>query len=215
MKLGSHFTVEQRMRLSLAGEQRRGIPKSDMTRAKMSAAMTGRIFSEETKAKLSIAEMGNKRALGHRHEVSAETRAKISITSKGRTHKGYSPSDEQKKKQSIMMMGNKYSLGFHPSEETKAKQSKAGWEGGPLMTWRRHDAKRRTLGYVYLNAPFVGCEGHHVDNEQVIHMPKVLHNGVGCFHRQSDGRGMANMNAIAYNYLFKQEVEALISKEKS
>jgi hypothetical protein len=75
---------------------------------------------------------------------------------------------------------------------------------------KRHKGKRRGLGYVYLNSWFVGCEGHHVDNEQVIHMPRLLHRSV--YHRQTDGRGMAQMNAIAYNFLFKQEVEALIPK---
>jgi hypothetical protein len=59
-----------------------------------------------------------------------------------------------------------------------------------------------------LNPWFPDCEGHHVDNEQVIHMPKTLHKSI--FHRQSDGRGMAQINAVAYNFLFKQEVEAAI-----
>ena len=79
-------------------------------------------------------------------------------------------------------------------------------------SFRKHSAKHRLLGYVPLNAPFVGCEGHHVDNEQVINMPKALHRSV--YHRQSDGRGMAQINAIAYNFLFKQEVEAALEDKR-
>lgn len=209
MKLGSHFTYEQRVKLSLAGEQRRGKPKSDITRARMSAARVGIKFSDETKAKLSAAGIGNKRALGHHHEVTAETRAKIAATSKGRTHKGYAPSDEQKRKQSAMMKGNKFSCGHHHSEETKIKQGKAHWKGGPSMTWRRHDAKRRTLGFVPLNEPSAGSEGHHVDNELVIHIPSNLHQSV--WHCLRTGRGMSVINAEAYNFLFKQEVESALS----
>jgi hypothetical protein len=45
-----------------------------------------------------------------------------------------------------------------------------------------------------------------VDNEQVINMPKPLHRSV--YHNQRTGKGMAQMNAIAYNFLFKQEAIA-------
>jgi hypothetical protein len=72
-------------------------------------------------------------------------------------------------------------------------------------SYRKHTAKRRLLGFIALNGSFPGCEGHHVDNEQVIYMPKELHRSV--YHRQSDGRGMEQINAVAYNFLFKQEVE--------
>lgn len=76
-----------------------------------------------------------------------------------------------------------------------------------LRRWNKHWAKRyRELGYVFLNQPFPGCEGHHVDNEQIINMPKVLHRSI--YHRQDTGQGMAAINAVAYNFLFKQEIEA-------
>jgi hypothetical protein len=63
-----------------------------------------------------------------------------------------------------------------------------------------------------LNEPFAGCEGHHVDDELVIYMPKKLHHSV--FHSQSTGQGMAQINAIAYNFLFKQEVEVALATSK-
>jgi hypothetical protein len=79
------------------------------------------------------------------------------------------------------------------------------------IAWDRHNATRRNLGFVPLNSWFVGCEGHHVDPEQVIFIPKVLHRSV--YHCQSSGLGMEQMNAIAYNFLFKQEAPSLIPKE--
>lgn len=117
-------------------------------------------------------------------------------------------------------------LQSHPEERAKrATAVKAGWtseakervtgslspnyRGGPRLSRSRSDAKRRGLGHVYLNNWLDGGEGHHVDNEQVIYMPKELHKSV--FHRQTDGRGMAKINAIAYNFLFKQEVDAAMA----
>lgn len=76
-------------------------------------------------------------------------------------------------------------------------------------TQKRSKARRRELGFVPLNAPFPDCEGHHVDSEQVIHIPEALHKSV--YHNQCTGQGMAQINAVAYNYLFKQEVEAAIA----
>jgi hypothetical protein len=58
---------------------------------------------------------------------------------------------------------------------------------------------------VKLNAWFAGCDRHHVDNDQIIHLPRELHETIR--HRQLDTGNMAKMNAIAYNFLFKQEVE--------
>lgn len=168
---------------------------TDEMRAKLSAACMGIKFSEETKARISAAAMGNRNSLGH--VTSPETRTKISAAK-------INPSAEVRAKMSAVMMGHKV------SSETRAKISVGIWKGGRSMAWSRHDAKRRLLGFIPLNNPFPGCEGHHVDKERVINLLKELHRSVR--HRQTDGRGMAAMNAVAFNFLFKQEVEAAIPK---
>jgi len=129
----------------------------------------------------------------------------MSATRKGKPGRPQSP--ESRAKLSAA------STGKTQSPETRAKISATLWKGGRETTSRRETAKRRSFGFVPLNAVFPGCEGHHVNNEQVINMPKVLHRSI--YHRQSDGRGMAKINAIAYNYLFKQEVEAAIATKES
>jgi len=80
------------------------------------------------------------------------------------------------------------------------------------MRDHRKHAKRRVLGFVPLNEPFVGCEGHHVDDERVIHIPRQMHQGKGHGHNHWTGKGVAQMNAVAFNFLFKQEVEAAMTK---
>lgn len=77
---------------------------------------------------------------------------------------------------------------------------------------RKHRFTRRTLGFIPINESFTGCDGHHLDTERVMYIPHILHMGVP--HNVWTGKGMAQMNAVAYNYLFKQEVEAvMVAKE--
>lgn len=224
MKRGEHMTDEQKAKCRH--------PQTEETKAKISAAKMGHTTSLEARAKDSASLMGNTRCLGH--HASAETRAKMSAAHMGNTNSlGYHPSQETLAKLSVAGYKRHQSpetrakqsvarLGTHNSPETRAKISASqgkgslnhNYKGGRKASNGRSKAKRRGFGYVYLNAWFEGCQGHHVDGELVIHMPKKLHRSI--FHRQSDGRGMAQINAIAYNYLFKQEVEAaLTAKVKS
>jgi hypothetical protein len=167
------------------------------TRAKISLTLTGHIMSPETRAKISVAKMGHA-ANGPKYQT-VETRAKISAALMGHT-----VSLETRAK----LPGAK--MGHLVPPETRAKISMREWKGGRSVVMRKSNARRRTLGFIPLNAPFLGCEGHHVDSEYVIYMPHKLHRSI--YHRQTDGRGMAQMNAIAYNFLFKQEVEAVMTE---
>jgi hypothetical protein len=175
-----------------------------------------RTVSVETRAKLSVANMG--------HTVSLEARAKISAAAMGRTssRKGAVLSVETRTKISVARTGYKASpderagnsaskMGHLVSLETRAKMSSAQWRGGKRVMWRKVDAKRRTLGFIQLNEPFAGCDGHHVDNEQVINEPRELHRSI--WHSQRTGKGMAQSNAIAYNFLFKQEIEEALKRK--
>jgi hypothetical protein len=141
-----------------------------------------------------------------------ECKAKISASEKGKI-----VSLEARTKMSI---AGKARYILHPEERVKVslrfKGKRSGhWMGGPsLEKQREHIAKERAkrsgLGFVCLNIPFVKSAGHHVDNEQVIFIPDVLHRSI--WHRQTDKVSMAKINAVAYNFLFKQEVEAALGR---
>jgi len=60
-------------------------------------------------------------------------------------------------------------------------------------------SKRRALGFVLLNQPFVGGEGHHIDKEHVVYIPKELHQGVQ--HNLWTGQGMEEINRKAYEWM--------------
>jgi hypothetical protein len=156
----------------------------------MSAAHMGHIMAETTRLALHNANLGSHR--------SDEAKAKMSAAATGRIM----PLEERTKLSAI----KKESCA---SPEWREMISARNWRGGLKASRRRGKAKRRLLGFVPLNLPFIGCEGHHIGPEQVIYMPKALHRSI--YHRQTDGRGMAKINAVAYNYLFKQEVEAAMA----
>lgn len=202
MRLGSHHSNEARKKISLAKENpsmetrtklslaHKGRTESVETRQKISDGNKGRLVTWETREKISVANKG--------HALSPETREKLSIAHKGKvpSNKGVPQSLEQRTRQSAAMKG----------------KPPRNWKGGRRVSTRKQHARRRLLGFVQLNEPFEGCEGHHLDNERIINMQKALHRSV--YHRQSDGRGMAKINAIAYNFLFKQEVEEAIRQQQ-
>jgi hypothetical protein len=153
-------------------------------------------MGEEQKAKVSIANRGRV-AWNKGGTVSLEIRARISATERGKVL-----SLATREKMSVTRKGSKI------SPEVSAKR----WKGGSTIWRRKSQAKRRALGFAPLNAPFAGGVGHHVDNEQVINMPEALHRSI--YHNQNTGQGMAKINAIAYNFLFKQEVESVLGVSK-
>ena len=87
-------------------------------RAKQSAAITGKKRSLETRTRMSAAQKGNQKNLGHL--LSPQTKAKI-----GAANSGKHPSPETRAKMSAARKGNQNHLGHHHTEEVRAKMSAA------------------------------------------------------------------------------------------
>jgi predicted nucleic acid-binding Zn-ribbon protein len=68
-----------------------------------------------------------------------------------------------------------------------------------LLHAKRHNAKHRTLGFNPLNSPFDGCDGHHINLNDVIHIPVAMHDSVK--HNIWTGKNMAEINALAMGWL--------------
>lgn len=64
---------------------------------------------------------------------------------------------------------------------------------------RRSRANRRQLGFIPINKPFEGAEGHHLDNEFVVYIPKELHQSVS--HSVLKNINMNEINNKAYRWL--------------
>ena len=77
--------------------------------------------------------------------------------------------------------------------------------------FRKHRAKRRQLGFISLNAPFKDSEGHHMDTEHVVYIPKELHRGN--IHSLLGNRNMEMINTLALNFLKEKNEGILIGRE--
>lgn len=66
-------------------------------------------------------------------------------------------------------------------------------------TMRKVKAKHRQLGFHPLNSPFLDCEGHHINPQDVIYEPKQLHRSVR--HNIWAGKGMVEANVLAGAFL--------------
>lgn len=65
---------------------------------------------------------------------------------------------------------------------------------------RRHENKRkRNLGFNILNEFFKDSEAHHINNNDVIYIPKEIHQNIR--HCLETGRNMLEINKIAMNYI--------------
>jgi hypothetical protein len=62
---------------------------------------------------------------------------------------------------------------------------------------RRH----RNLGFEPLNKPFEGAEAHHIDNNQVLYIPKSLHRSIK--HCLENGKNMQEINTLAVQWWIK------------
>lgn len=111
-------------------------------------------------------------------------------------------------REEIAAYGAEYALINRDALAAKTRSWKSENPLRVLINNRKHKAKRRVLGFVPLNQPFDGCNGHHIDRELVVYIPEVLHMSIR--HNVWNGHNMAKINAVAFNFLFKQEVEALL-----
>lgn len=169
MNKGQHASLETRVLMSAI---HKGIAPS--------VACQSVAHTPETWAKISASERGK--------VVSPESRAKMSASKKGHPawNKGKPMSGEQRQKLSAAKMGRRGADTPH-------------WKGGLNAARVRVQAWRLTFGFNPLNSPFFGCEGHHIDKNDVIFIPKKLHHSV--YHNQHTGQGMVEINALAGAFL--------------
>ena len=79
------------------------------------------------------------------------------------------------------------------------------------ITKRKHRSERRGLGSIELNKPFPNSEGHHIDEEHIIHIPKSKHRSI--LHNVHTGEGMEEINTIAFQYITEDTFDRLLAGE--
>lgn len=120
-------------------------------------------FSEETRKKLSIANLGNKKSLGYRH--TEEARKRISEANSGNKfclgHKnslGYKHTSEFKEKLSKVHLGNKHALGYKHTDEECQKISKSLIGNKRCVGYKHTDKARKNMSEGHLGNQY--CLGY-------------------------------------------------------
>ena len=67
------------------------------------------------------------------------------------------------------------------------------------MNIKRNDFKRRELVFNPLNQSFEGSEGHHINKNDVIYIPKEIHKSIR--HCLKTGNNMLEINKLAIRFL--------------
>jgi len=143
--------------------------------------------SEETKNKISIATRGRPSPLKGRPSPlkniprSIETKEKISKRNKGKP--GWNKGKHHSKEQLEKISGKNSVL----------------WKGGEKLRIGRASAKRRSLGHSFINEPFEDSEGHHLDKDYVLHIPKDIHRSIS--HNLITGKNMDLINVKALKWI--------------
>lgn len=164
--------------------------------------------TEVHKAKLCAALIGNTNNLGHKHTL--KTKRKMRAIKLGK--KGYERTTEIRAKASAAALAkdsiteeirNKISLaqtGENNNNYGKRGEECSWWKGGVKATAARQSAKRKEFGFIPLNDRFVGGEGHHIDKEFVVYIPKETHRSI--YHSVTRDINMEEINALALDYVY-------------
>ena len=73
----------------------------------------------------------------------------------------------------------------------------AAWKGGYVPQHRLHVLPIKKC--IKLNSRFIGSEGHHLNKDTVIFIPKELHKHI--WHNFKSGQGMEEMNVLALQFI--------------
>ena len=108
-------------------------------------------------------------------------------------------------------VSNRASVKYSQTDKGK-ERTKRFWhsENGKALR-RKVNAERRELGSIELNKPFDGSEGHHMDTEHIMHIPKEVHKSI--WHNVWTGQGMKEINSISFQYISEKTCDKLIAGE--
>ncbi len=94
------------------------------------------------------------------------------------------------------------------SDEDKRIHSKENhylWNGGRrIADARQHSKRKRELDFIPLNDPFENSEGHHINKQDVIYIPKEWNHIVD--HNVHTGKNMDIINSLAFFFLVQQNI---------
>lgn len=144
------------------------------------------------------------------YHLSIKSKEKISDAHKGKPshRKGKHLSENHKNKIGKANLDINKGKHFSPETEFKCGENHPNWKGGYKLRIIRQTNKRRGLGHLFINKSFEGSEGHHLDNDYILYIPKELHRSIP--HNLTSGKNMELINLKAMEWImntFKKYTE--------
>ena len=190
-RLGKHHTEESMKRMSISHKGQ--VPWNKGTKGVVKAWNKGKCWSEEARKNMSESHKGKKLSEEHKKNIQYSTK-KAYQNPELRKKIGMKVSESIKN----MPIETKERWLKHNREQPRGVLS-PHYRGGGKVSRKRQRAKRRTLGFISLNLCFDGSEGHHIDKEHVIYIPKELHRSV--WHSLNDLETMERINTKVFCWL--------------
>ena len=132
--------------------------------------------------------------LTHKEEK-AEYNREYYQANKDKAHEYYLANKEKKKEYNK----KRYQANREKCAETTNRWIKNNPERKREINRKHMHKRHRNLGYNPLNKWFEGCEAHHINFNDVIYIPKEIHQGIR--HNLLTGKNMTLINSIAYQFL--------------
>lgn len=207
---GYKLSEEHKLHLS---ESHKGKSLKEEHKNNISKSLKGKTKSEKHKKNIKLSE--NSGRIKEGQHLSINTEFKIGqlppLKNKKRTKENIEKQKETIKnrtyEEKIIISKNKSEIlkGKHNSIKTEWKKGEhcgkynKHWNGGREAYLRR----RRSLGFILINNKFLGSEGHHLNEEYVLFIPKELHRSI--IHNVKIGYNMEEINNLAIEWYFKGE----------
>ncbi len=150
--------------------------------------MGGKHHSKKSRKQMSDKRKGRPSTFKGKHHTE-KTKEHWSNLRKGKPspNKGMSMSKEQKKKISDKKKG------------TYTGINSPHWKGGKALRNARRNSKRRAFGNSFINEIFEGSEGHHIDKDNILYIPKELHRSIS--HNVTTGKNMDLINLESMKWI--------------
>lgn len=68
---------------------------------------------------------------------------------------------------------------------------------------KTRNKRKRNLGYIPLNVPFVDSQAHHIDKDHVVYIPSELHRSIS--HSVLTSKNMKEINKLVLDYFKKRK----------
>lgn len=97
----------------------------------------------------------------------------------------------------------KWQKNITDKQRQKYNMTERLWSKNNQDKVRVYRSRDKGLGHIPLNNWFIGCHGHHLNDDYIIYIPTELHRSV--YHDREKDINMVKMNNLAIDFMISQD----------